>query len=69
VLADNGNVVFSTADERRSEELKGAGGGYGYVAAVPLAGMAPGRYVLRVEAQSFLSGGSTIQRELEFRVR
>ncbi|HXW07035.1 MAG TPA: VWA domain-containing protein [Vicinamibacterales bacterium] len=68
MLADDGRVIFTTADERRSEELKG-GGGYGYVTTIPLTGVAPGRYVLRVEAQSFLSGGSAISRELEFRVR
>jgi VWFA-related protein len=69
VLADNGDVVFTTADERKSEELKGPGGGYGYVAMIPLTGIAPGRYVLRVEAQSFLAGGATVMREVEFRVR
>jgi VWFA-related protein len=69
VLADGGSVVFTTADERKSEELKGAGGGYGYVATIPLTGFAPGRYVLRVEAQSFLAGATTVAREVEFRVR
>lgn len=70
VLADDGKVVFSTADERKSEELGGAkSGGYGYTAQVPLQNLAPGRYVLRVEAKSSLGGGEPVRRELEFRVR
>ena len=51
VTADDGNVVFSASDERRTEELKGVNGTYGHVATIPLKGVAPGRYVLRVEAQ------------------
>ena len=69
ILADDGKAVFTANDERRSEELKGAKGGYGYTASIPLKDFAPGRYVLRVEAQTLLSGGGTAMRELEFRVR
>lgn len=70
VLADDGKVVFSTADERKSEELAGAkGGGYGYMTSVPLQSLAPGRYVLRVEAKSSLGPAEPVRRELEFRVR
>jgi hypothetical protein len=70
VTADDGRVVFTAADERRSEELGGTrGGGFGHTATVPLAGLAAGRYVLRVEAQTLLSGGATAARELEFRIR
>jgi hypothetical protein len=69
VTADDGAVVFSSKDERRSEELKGVNGTYGHVTTVPLKGVAPGRYVLRVEAQSFLSNGATAAREVEFTVR
>jgi len=69
VTADDGAVVFSSKDERRSEELKGVNGTYGHVTAVPLKGVTPGRYVLRVEAQSFLSNGATAAREIEFTVR
>lgn len=69
VIADDGKVVFSTSDERRSEELGAKGGGYGYTAEIPLNTFAPGRYVLRVEAQTLLSGGGTAMRQLEFRVR
>ena len=70
VLADDGTVVFSAADERRSEELSGAkGGGYGYTNSVPLQNLTPGRYVLRVEAQSSLGNREPVRREIEFRVR
>lgn len=69
ILADDGRVAFSASDERRSEELQGAGGGYGYVLKVPLAGFAPGRYVLGVEARTLLASGGTAAREIEFRVR
>jgi hypothetical protein len=69
LTADNGSVVYSAKDERRSEELKGANGTYGHVATVPLKGVAPGRYVLKVEAQSLLSNGPTASREVELTVR
>jgi VWFA-related protein len=69
VTADSGTVVFSSTDERRTEELKGVNGTYGHVATVPLKGVAPGRYVLRVEAKSLLSNGATAAREVEFTVR
>jgi VWFA-related protein len=69
VLADDGKVVFTTSDERKSEELQGSTGGYGYRTQIPLSGIAAGRYVLRVEAKSLLGNSTPIKRELEFRVR
>jgi hypothetical protein len=69
VLADDGRVVFTAGDERSTDELQGAKGGFGYTANVPLAGFAPGRYVLRVEATAQISNGGSTARELEFRVR
>jgi hypothetical protein len=69
VRADNGSVVFQQQDERRSEELKGASGGYGHVTKIPLTGFAPGRYVLRIEARALLSDGATASCEVEFRIR
>ena len=69
VIADDGKVVFNAAEERRSEEIGPTGGGYGHTAKIPLKALAPGRYVLRVEARTLLSGGGTAMRELEFRVR
>jgi len=69
VTADNGTAVFSSRDERRTDELKGTAGTFGHVAKIPLKDVAPGRYVLRVEAQSLLSNGSTAAREIELTVR
>ena len=69
VLADDGTVAFTTSEERRSEELGSAGGGYGHTTRIPLKGFAPGRYVLRTEARSLLANGATGMRELEFRVQ
>jgi VWFA-related protein len=69
LTSDTGNVVFSQRDERRTEELKGANGTFGHVATVPLKGVAPGRYVLRVEAQSLLTNGASASREVEITVR
>jgi hypothetical protein len=69
VLADDGRVVHSAEDERRSEELKGQKGGYGYTASVPLKEFQPGRYVLRLEARTLLANGGVASREVEFTVR
>ncbi len=69
VTADDGSVVYSAKDERRSEDLKGVSGTFGHVTVVPLKGLAPGRYVLKVEAQSLLSKDAVAAREVEFTVR
>ena len=69
VLSDEGKVVHKTSDQRKSEELQGASGGYGYTTKVPLADLAPGRYVLRVTATSLLGKPEPVAREIEFRVR
>ena len=69
VLADDGKVVHTTSDIRKSEELQGATGGYGYTTRIPLAGMAPGRYVLRLTATSTLGNSQPVMREVEFRVK
>ena len=69
VIADDGKVVYTAGDERKSDELQGAKGGYGYSAAIETKGLAPGRYVLRVEAETLLTDGGKAKREVEFRVR
>jgi VWFA-related protein len=69
VLSDEGKVVHKTSDQRKSEELQGATGGYGYTTKIPLADLAPGRYVLRVTATSLLGKPEPVAREIEFRVR
>jgi hypothetical protein len=69
VVSDNGALVFTTSEERRSDELGPSGGGYGHAVKIPLKAFPPGRYVLRTEARSLLANGPTVTRELEFRVR
>ena len=69
IIADDGKVVHTTEDERKSEELNGAKGGYGYATKIDTANLAPGRYVLRVEATTLLTNGGKAMRELEFRIR
>ena len=69
VLADDGKVVHATSDMRKSEELQGATGGYGYTTTFPLTSLAPGRYVLRLTATSLLGKPAPVTREIEFRVR
>jgi VWFA-related protein len=69
VLSDEGKVVHTTSDQRKSDELQGATGGYGYTTKIPLAAFAPGRYVLRVTATSLLGKPEPVTREIEFRVQ
>ncbi len=69
VIADDGTVAFTASEERKSEEIGPSGGGYGHTAKVPLKNLAPGRYVLRVEARALVSNGATAAREVEFRLR
>ncbi len=65
--ADDGRVVFSTEETRSSADLGGKPGGYGFTATVPLKDLAPGLYVLKVEAVSTLAGGRA-SREVQIRI-
>src|ERR1051325_11925912 len=47
ILSDDGQVVHTAADERKSDELHGPGGGYGYTTQGPLTRVAPGTELLR----------------------
>lgn len=66
--SDDGREVYKHADEHASSEIGGRGGGYGHTARVPLKGLSPGLYVLKVEARSRLAKGATVSREVQFRV-
>jgi len=68
LLADDGRELFRVEDERASAELAGDRGGYGYTARVPLKGLSPGLYVIRVEARSRLGKGATASREVQIRI-
>ncbi len=63
LTSDEGRVVFKTEEERRSEELQGARGGFVFQTQVPLKEIPPGRYLLRVEARSRLESDTPVARE------
>jgi hypothetical protein len=62
--AEGGQTVFQTREERDSSELAGNSGGYGFTARVPLKDIAPGLYVLRIEAQARVADRGTVAREI-----
>lgn len=68
LLTDDGREVYKHEDQRSTSELGGANGGYGHTARIPLRGVAPGLYVLKVEARSRLGKGQTAIREVLIRV-
>jgi VWFA-related protein len=69
LAADDGRVVFKADDERSSTDIQGKRGGYGYSAKIPLKGIAPGTYVLKVEARSRLGEGASARREVQFTIQ
>ncbi len=69
VKADGGRQVFSQTEERGTEELQGGRGGFGYRVDIPLKDLAPGAYVLTVEARSRLSGNPAVRQDIPFRIR
>jgi VWFA-related protein len=69
VKADDGRVVFTNTEERATDELKGAPGGFGYAARIPVKDWTPGLYVLTVEAKSRLSDIPPASRVIQFEVR
>ena len=66
--AEGGQTVFQTSEERDSSELAGNPGGYGFTARIPLKDVAPGLYVLRVEAVNRQGDRQTAAREVIVRV-
>ncbi|HSL23823.1 MAG TPA: VWA domain-containing protein [Vicinamibacterales bacterium] len=69
IKADGGRSMVSQSEERSTEELQGARGGFGYRTDIPLQDLEPGSYVLTVEARSRLSGNPTVREDIPFRVR
>ncbi len=69
IAADDGKVVFKADEERSSTDIQGKRGGYGYSAKIPLTGIAPGTYVLKVEARSRLGEGASARREVQFTIQ
>jgi hypothetical protein len=68
VKAEGGQSVFESREEHDSSELAGSAGGYGFQARVPLKALAPGLYVLRIEATARVADRPTISHETVFRV-
>ncbi len=68
VTADEGKVMFTANEARDSSDLGGQRGGYGYTTKIPLKDLAPGSYVLKVEAKSRLGQTPPVARELQFAV-
>jgi VWFA-related protein len=68
VTADEGKVMFKADEVRDSSDLGGQRGGYGYTTMIPMKDLAPGRYVLKVEARSRLGQTPPVSREVEFTV-
>ncbi|CAN5689119.1 hypothetical protein BH24ACI4_BH24ACI4_08480 [soil metagenome] len=68
-IAEDGRAVYAHTDERRSEELRARGDGFGHARTIPLKDFPPGRYVLRVEARALVSDATPVSRELEFTIR
>ncbi|MBI4265939.1 MAG: VWA domain-containing protein [Acidobacteria bacterium] len=70
VRAEDGRIVFEDFDERSSADLQGASGGHGYAVQIPLGGLEPGTYVIRVEGRSRVDAPeSAIGRDVLIRIR
>ena len=67
--AEGGTVVRAVSDERSSTELQGTRGGYGFSAQLPLTDIAPGLYVIHVEARANAGDRPTVSRDIQIRVR
>ena len=67
--AEGGAVVRAVSDERSSTELQGTRGGYGFSAQLPLTDVAPGLYVIHVEARANTGDRPTVSKDVQIRVR
>jgi len=67
--AEDGRVVFEDSEERSSTDLQGSSGGHGYQVRIPLRGLAPGTYVIRVEGRSRAGSDAGAGRDVLIRVR
>ena len=66
IASREGKVVFEHNDQRSSSELQGANGAYLQTIALPVRDLAPGSYVLTVQARSRL--GQVASRQIAFDV-
>jgi VWFA-related protein len=67
--ADGGTAVRKVSEERSSTELQGKRGGYGFNPQLQLADVAPGLYLIHVEARANVGDRPTVSRDIQIRVR
>lgn len=68
VKAEGGTTVYQTREQRDNADLRGSAGGYGFEARIPLKSLAPGLYVLRVDATMQIGDRPTTAKEIIFKV-
>jgi hypothetical protein len=68
VLADDGFEMFKETATRPSTDLSAERGSLAYVTRIPLEDLAPGVFILRVEARSSL-GGDPVVRDVRFEIK
>jgi VWFA-related protein len=68
ITTNEGRVLFKTDEVRDSSDLGGQRGGYGYTTRIPMKDLAPGTYVLTVQAKSRLANAAPASREVVFKV-
>lgn len=64
IQADDGRVLFRVEDARNSSDLQRDKGGHGYALRIPLSEIAPGAYVLHVQARSRLGDQASVGRQI-----
>jgi len=69
VKADDGRVVFTHSQEYSSDDLHGAPGGFGFSTRIPMAGWAPGLYVLTIDAKSRIGKQQPVSKVIQFQVK
>ena len=67
--ADDGREIRSVSEERSSSELTGTTGGFGFRADLPLADVAPGLYVIHIEARANAGDRPVASRDVTIRVK
>ena len=67
--ADDGRVLLMRTEQRSSSELGGSSGGFGFRAEFPLTGIAPGLYVIHVEARANTGARPVVSRDVQIRVQ
>jgi VWFA-related protein len=67
--AEGGTAVRKISEDRSSTELQGKRGGYGFNAQLRLDDVAPGLYVIHVEARANVGDRRTVSRDIQIRVR